>query len=79
MNYRTDYEFEDNNKQPNKLIAFIVIAWIVIMLIGFGSMVSSCKAPKQATTQEKIQKMQPSKTFVYDKNEIDEVMPKRKD
>jgi hypothetical protein len=36
----------------------------------------SCKAPQQAIAQAK---MQPSKTFVYDKDEINEVMPKQKD
>jgi hypothetical protein len=55
MNYhRTNYEFDDNSNQPTSPIAvFIIISWIVIMIIGFGTVLSSCKAASPMITKPK--------------------------
>ncbi len=74
----TEYETEPDYDPEDYVYREIFIALIITIIFVFANMLSSCKAPKQATAQAKIQKMQPSK-FVYDKDEINEVMPKQKD
>lgn len=80
MNYhRTDYEFEDENNEPNSPIGiFIIIAWIGIMVIGLVSM-QSCKAAKNVPYPLGCEVETYTLKGMVHSDSIIEVMPKRKD